>query len=640
MKPQIHHIKQQKLQFHFKEQSAAFRWNREGANFFNREIVPPLTSIFDELFPAHHHLVVERLEVDIGVVSEDALKSEILKALSKKLKGIQITGPGNIKTNHRDTTEDISVSETTIHVMLLDYLIFFLRYGVLPWNSFVDNLEKLESAILEKIIAKGDIQESEAYRVLVKMIRRPSTRYRLHQQFSESFSSTVFEITSPLYLKLKVIAMAFIQIVKALGRAVNDGKQLVDRLESSPLIWFASKEKSLDDQSIIRFVNWLLVTVSASYPDLNPGELAKEMIEKMLEQKRQNQHQELLQLLANFPSVDNSGRRESDKTDLTHLESSEGEETGSEHQQENIGKDDIPKNKLAKPKTDAQREIGQTPSPADGKSPNEETSATSNEKKRFNDEDKNKVLPEQAVEPEPQSDKSKLVPGQSSILSVKDDSMTDPVLAKGMDSNQFAESKPGVGTSETETDQPTEPEYPVEWWDEMEYDDMPEDYYLLNAGLVLCWPYLATLFDRLQYVRKKQWIDVKNQERAIQLVGFLASGKMHQEEPELLLPKFMCGWPLSKPVARSIELNQAETDQAEHMLEALISNWKILKTTSVMGLRDGFLLREGKLFKEDKLQWRLIVEQKSIDLLLDHLPYTISVIKLPWIKPILKVDWA
>jgi hypothetical protein len=75
------------------------------------------------------------------------------------------------------------------------------------------------------------------------------------------------------------------------------------------------------------------------------------------------------------------------------------------------------------------------------------------------------------------------------------------------------------------------------------------------------------------------------------------------------------------------------------MLRSLIKNWPILKNTSIEGLRSSFFQRKGKLRKEDDA-WRLIVEQKSYDMLLDHLAYSIAMIKLPWNKEILSVDWA
>jgi hypothetical protein len=64
----------------------------------------------------------------------------------------------------------------------------------------------------------------------------------------------------------------------------------------------------------------------------------------------------------------------------------------------------------------------------------------------------------------------------------------------------------------------------------------------------------------------------------------------------------------------------------------------MLKGTSIDGLRETFLQRNGKLFtKNDNLA--LQIEQSSIDMLLDHLPWNLGIIKLPWMKDLLKVEW-
>ena len=74
------------------------------------------------------------------------------------------------------------------------------------------------------------------------------------------------------------------------------------------------------------------------------------------------------------------------------------------------------------------------------------------------------------------------------------------------------------------------------------------------------------------------------------------------------------------------------------MLEAVIEQWPVLKNTSIAGLREAFLQRNGKLFsKNDKLH--LQVEASTLDVLLDQLPWNLSMIKLPWMKGLLRVDW-
>jgi hypothetical protein len=85
-------------------------------------------------------------------------------------------------------------------------------------------------------------------------------------------------------------------------------------------------------------------------------------------------------------------------------------------------------------------------------------------------------------------------------------------------------------------------------------------------------------------------------------------------------------------------LNDRDKEIAGDLLDAVISSWSILKNTSRDGLRQQFLQRPGKLIAKDD-DWKLLVESNTIDILIDHLPWSVSRIKLPWMKQWLKVDW-
>ena len=108
-------------------------------------------------------------------------------------------------------------------------------------------------------------------------------------------------------------------------------------------------------------------------------------------------------------------------------------------------------------------------------------------------------------------------------------------------------------------------------------------------------------------------------------------------EYELTFEKHLCGMDPDEPVERS-SLTQAMKDESEKLLLAAVGHWKALKNTSPDGLREGFLQREGKLVLNG-FQNRLIVENKAQDVLLSHLPWGYSIIKLPWMERPLFVDW-
>ncbi|HVY69435.1 MAG TPA: contractile injection system tape measure protein, partial [Verrucomicrobiae bacterium] len=93
------------------------------------------------------------------------------------------------------------------------------------------------------------------------------------------------------------------------------------------------------------------------------------------------------------------------------------------------------------------------------------------------------------------------------------------------------------------------------------------------------------------------------------------------------------------PVETAPPLTQAQKDEADRMLEAVIANWGALKNTSPDGLRATFLQREGALRQVDD-HWRLALARTGFDVLLDRLPWAISLIRLPWMPWRLQTDWS
>jgi len=162
-----------------------------------------------------------------------------------------------------------------------------------------------------------------------------------------------------------------------------------------------------------------------------------------------------------------------------------------------------------------------------------------------------------------------------------------------------------------------------------------------NAGLVLLAPYLPVLFKTLGIqIRQQDSTDRNAQFHAIHMLHFLAAGYENPEEQLLILPKILCGVPVDEPVPQELILPEAEKNECNQLLEAVIRNWPVLKNTRPDGLRGAFLQRQGLLFwSEERQSWQLRIERQGQDLLLDRLPWTYSVAKLEWMEHILLVEW-
>jgi len=169
-------------------------------------------------------------------------------------------------------------------------------------------------------------------------------------------------------------------------------------------------------------------------------------------------------------------------------------------------------------------------------------------------------------------------------------------------------------------------------------DIIREEIFIKNAGVVLLHPFLHSFFKTLGYINEKKFINAELHQKALHLIYFLATGDEHAMEHDLLISKILCAFPLDEPVDYIVQFANEEKTEAENLLMATVANWDILKSTSVEGLRESFLQRPGKLYVENN-EPHLHIESNSIDVLLDHLPWNLSIIKLPWMENILRIQW-
>lgn len=192
-----------------------------------------------------------------------------------------------------------------------------------------------------------------------------------------------------------------------------------------------------------------------------------------------------------------------------------------------------------------------------------------------------------------------------------------------------------------------DPEYliPVQASSSKAYTDQTDDayeetgsIYVRHAGLILLHPFLQYFFKKIGLLRDEEFAGNESKEIAVHLAYFLATGHEQPYEHELLFEKYLCAWPHGVPVNRFVTLTDSMKQEAEQLLKAVIHHWKVLKNSSPAGLREGFLQRNGKLVLAEQ-QHKLIIEKNGIDILLDQLPWSHSIITLPWLKKVLYTEW-
>lgn len=165
-----------------------------------------------------------------------------------------------------------------------------------------------------------------------------------------------------------------------------------------------------------------------------------------------------------------------------------------------------------------------------------------------------------------------------------------------------------------------------------------DKYAVRHAGIILLSPFLKSFFTNLQLLNGKEWKNKKSQYKAVHLLKFLTTGEQKTFEYNLTLEKIMCGLNIEEPIPLEILLEEHETNEAIQLLESVIEHWKAIKNTSVNGLRESFLKRDGILTQKEN-GWLLQVERKTLDVLVDSIPWGSSAVTFSWNEYLIFVEW-
>ena len=151
-----------------------------------------------------------------------------------------------------------------------------------------------------------------------------------------------------------------------------------------------------------------------------------------------------------------------------------------------------------------------------------------------------------------------------------------------------------------------------------------------NAGLVILVPYMQRYFSTLGIVKDQAFVDDAAAEQGVHLLQYLATQQNETREHLLVFNRVLCGLPIDTPLALGIVLEDAEKELSEVLLNSVLQNWNMMKKSTVENLQGAFLMRDG-ILRETEDKWKLHV--------MSDLPWTISVIKLPWMHKRIEVEW-
>lgn len=166
--------------------------------------------------------------------------------------------------------------------------------------------------------------------------------------------------------------------------------------------------------------------------------------------------------------------------------------------------------------------------------------------------------------------------------------------------------------------------------------EIPANYYVNNAGLLLIHPFLKTLFENCRLLSKNNTIN--DPEVAAHLLHYIATEQEQDYEHAMLFEKLLCNIPINQTINRNIILSEELKNHANEMLRAVLDHWDVMKNSSLGLLRNEYLQRPGKIILTGENP-KVLVERKTQDILLDKISWNLGIVKLAWKNKIIFVDW-
>jgi hypothetical protein len=573
-----HIIKKQIIQLQLDGKQDAFHIQHLISEYYWKEVIPILQKVFDSISKPGEIIRMDQLEIDLGVISlKDIEEGKWAANLELVLKE-QLTK--FLSKIHE--CEEIRKEPATLSVF--KQWLYYMKNGYLPWNTVEIN-ETWYQKTLQTLAT--DFESISAVRK--QILTNPSFTIRVIAQHSDHFLTNMIETLTAekqenllkaideLYEVFYLLSQKAEPEINSQILPIGNKKDFARKLWEIALTASSKNDRGLKTEV---FIEKVLQAYLQKFKTLKF--IKKELAEKLAITKP------VLKKLVEAEK-NKSRKDESEKTQITK---------GVENQK-----------KLSSEKKQETREL---PKEQKVRKHSEEKS---NQEKKANPDKLNKTENGSTVE----SGLNQKISTEEDQIDDQDKILEDLVRRDKKIGDLFREESGLIKNSA--------------------HDSLDEEgVFIRHAGVVLLHPFLNSFFKILQLTHENEFVNIIAHQKALHLLHFLSTGHTHPKEYELVIAKVLCAYPLHQPVEIDIELTEIELAEANDLLAATIAQWKVLINSSAPALQEGFLQRNGKLFsKNDKLY--LQVEKSAIDVLLDRLPWNLSMIRLPWMNEMLRVEW-
>lgn len=152
------------------------------------------------------------------------------------------------------------------------------------------------------------------------------------------------------------------------------------------------------------------------------------------------------------------------------------------------------------------------------------------------------------------------------------------------------------------------------------------------CGIIFIHPYINQFFSNLELLENNQFKNEAAQIKAVQVLYFLATSNTdYQEQSELEILKRFVGLSSDNMISFPNNLTAADQKECLFLLQSFIANWDALKNCNVEIVQKHFLRKLGKILEKDET-FKIVLEKSPLDLLLNTIPFSYSIVKLPWLN--------
>ncbi|MGJ0482909.1 MAG: contractile injection system tape measure protein [Methylomicrobium sp.] len=681
-----HIIERQSLHVTLKgDEGKAWELHNQLLNFCNTWLTPKLADLLDAHAPQDAHWVIERMEIDVGTLAadrlEDNLPAAVIQAIERWLQDSRHR-IHPVPQNDPAQEQTGAIQYKTEPQVALEVLVYFARTGRLPWSFRLPEGQNLEQFLLSSWKQTTPLADAD----LLAALATVDAAKRFSLQFSTTFLGTLLTYLAPA---VNEIVHKLLQTLVSYPLPAEVAKTLQSQIWQTAFM-HAKQPSALADTQMIRDI-WQALPADCKHQPALLDWLTRHWPEALSDDQQQpgESRQSPLTITAasEFDIAHSIETSSAPKSVVTSAATDAPYETVSSFVQAQStgpsGNADANQSSPApKIKPGARVEIStsamtsaaadaapdetagslaQAPFPNLFVNANAEQSASAPQTKPGAPvETSTPVMTSTAAVAAPDETADLLAQAQSPSLfgnaNAKQPSSTPQIkpgasvkiLTSAMASTAAGAAPDEIAGSLAKTQSPNlfgnaDAEQSASA-SEIKPDASAgisnvmatENIYINNAGLVLLHPFLPQFFRALNIVVDDKLIAP---DRALSLLHFLGTGQLVAPEYELVLPKVLLNLALETPVDTNTPLTAEETGEATALLEAVIRHWAALKGTSDDGLRGTFLIRPGKISLRNDGDWRLQVENKAYDILLDQLPWGIGMIKLPWMHRMLWVEW-